>query len=61
MHLLVRKGLSAMFASLELNVLMTDIYCPQEHTSPGIIIAMLPPAETFTWVLPRRRFQPSSL
>jgi len=33
----------------------------QERTSAGISTAMLPPADTFTWALPRHPSQPSSL
>lgn len=40
--------------------LITSIYLPQEHISPGISTAMLPPADTFTWALPRCPCQLSS-
>lgn len=43
------------------SLLITCIYLPQEHTSPGISTAMLPPADTFTWALPRYPSQLSSL
>ena len=60
----VRLHLCVLFVWLGVisgSILTTWIYFPQEHTSPGITIAMLPPADTFTWALPRRPSQPSSL
>ena len=60
----VRLHLCVLFVWLGVisgSILITWIYFPQEHTSPGITIAMLPPADTFTWALPRRPSQPSSL
>lgn len=50
-----------LITGLSVSVLITCIYFPQEHTSPGISTAMLPPADIFTWVLPRCPCQLSSL